>query len=275
MKGIVTGASACPVKIARIFSAAGIPVREGYGLTETSPALTISRFEEDGALLGTVGPVLSCVKLKIDEGDGNYGPGEGEVLARGPNIMMGYYKKPEATAAVFKEIKGERWFCTGDIGKFVKGPGGQEFLKITDRKKALLKTSGGKYVAPQPIENALRENFLIEQVMVIGENRKFVSALIVPAEAALRDWCQSHGVAFTSLDGVFHNDKVRERYQHIVDKCNPLFSHVEQVKKFQLLDTSWEPVKSNGTEGELTPTMKLKRRVILKKHAAEIEAMYA
>lgn len=274
MKGIITGASACPVKIARIFSAAGIPVREGYGLTETSPALTISRFEEDGAMLGTVGPVISCVKLKIDDSDGNYRPGEGEILARGPNIMLGYYKKPEATAAVFKEIDGERWFCTGDIGKMVPGPGGWEFLKITDRKKALLKTSGGKYVAPQPIESALRENFLIEQVMVIGEQRKFVSALIVPAAEALRDWCQSHGVAFTSMAGVLQNDKVQMCYQRIIDKCNPLFSHVEQVKKFQLLDTTWEPVKANGTEGELTPTMKLKRRVILKKHAAEIEAMY-
>ncbi|MFQ5445664.1 MAG: AMP-dependent synthetase/ligase, partial [Saprospiraceae bacterium] len=221
MKGIITGASACPVKIARIFSAAGIPVREGYGLTETSPALTISRFEEDGAMLGTVGPVISCVKLKIDDSDGNYRPGEGEILARGPNIMLGYYKKPEATAAVFKEIDGERWFCTGDIGKMVPGPGGWEFLKITDRKKALLKTSGGKYVAPQPIESALRENFLIEQVMVIGEQRKFVSALIVPAAEALRDWCQSHGVAFTSMAGVLQNDKVQMCYQRIIDKCNP------------------------------------------------------
>jgi long-chain acyl-CoA synthetase len=275
MKGIVTGASACPVKIARIFSAAGIPVREGYGLTETSPALTISRFEEDGALLGAVGPVLDGMKLMIDASDGNYRPGEGEVLAQGPNIMMGYYNKPEATAEVFRVINGERWFCTGDIGKFVPGPGGRQYLKITDRKKALLKTSGGKYVAPQPIESALRENFLIEQVMVIGEQRKFVSALIVPAVGALQDWCGSHGVAFTSMAEVLQNKKVQERYQRIVDKCNPLFSHVEQVKKFQLLDTTWEPVKTGGTEGELTPTMKLKRRVILKKHATEIEAMYA
>ncbi|TAK35553.1 MAG: long-chain fatty acid--CoA ligase [Saprospiraceae bacterium] len=275
MKGIVTGASACPVKIARIFSAAGIPVREGYGLTETSPALTISRFEEDGALPGAVGPVLDGIKLMIDASDGNYRPGEGEVLAQGPNIMMGYYKKPEATADVFKEINGERWFCTGDIGKFVPGPGGRQYLKITDRKKALLKTSGGKYVAPQPIESALQENFLIEQVMVIGEQRKFVSALIVPAVAALRDWCGSHGVPFTTMAGVLQNEKVRERYQRIVDKCNPLFSHVEQVKKFQLLDATWEPVKADGTEGELTPTMKLKRRVIMEKYATEIEAMYA
>ncbi len=272
---VLTAASACPVKIVRMFSAAGIPIREGYGLTETSPALSIARFDAGGAKFGTVGPVIEGVEIKIDGSDGDYRAGEGEILAKGPNIMLGYYKKPEATAAVFKEIGGERWFCTGDVGKFVEGPGGVPFLQITDRKKELLKTSGGKYVAPAPIESKLREDFLIEQIMVVGENQKFVSALIVPAKEALRDWCEKHGLGFTTFAESLRHPKVLERYQNIVDKHNPLFSHIEQIKKFCLLDAAWEPVKADGSNAELTPTMKLKRRVILSKHQAEIEGIYA
>ena len=274
VKGILTGAAACPVKMAKVFSAAGIPIREGYGLTETSPGLTIGRYSKGDAMLGTVGPALDGVTIKIDPSDGNYKPGEGEILAAGDNIMMGYYNKPEATAAVINEVDGVRWFHTGDVGRMVKGPGGKEFLKITDRKKELLKTSGGKYVAPQPIENKFKEDFLIEQMMVVGEKQKFVSALILPAPDALRDWCENNGVDCADMDKVMKNPKVLAHYQSIINEFNPEFSHIEQIKKFTLLNTTWEPDKSDGSEGELTPTMKLKRRVIREKFAKEIADIY-
>jgi long-chain acyl-CoA synthetase len=275
VKGILTGAAACPVKMIRIFSAAGIPIREGYGLTETSPGLTINNYEPGGAMMGTVGPTLQDVEILIDSSDGNYRDGEGEILAAGPNIMMGYYNKPEQTAEVMKEIDGKTWFCTGDVGKMVEGPIGQKFLKITDRKKELLKTSGGKYVAPAPIENKFKEDFLIEQMMVVGEKRKFVSALIVPSPEALKDWCAQKGISWSSLGDVINNPEVQDCFQEIVNRYNPQFSHIEQIKKFALLDAVWEPVKSDGSESELTPTMKLKRRVILEKFQDKIEGMYS
>ncbi|MCB0582114.1 MAG: long-chain fatty acid--CoA ligase [Phaeodactylibacter sp.] len=275
VRGIVTGAAPCPVKMARVFSAAGIPIREGYGLTETSPGLAVGRFEAGGALLGTIGPSIDKVDLMIDTSSGLYRDGEGEILAKGPNIMLGYYNKPEATAEVMKEIDGEQWFCTGDVGKLVEGPGGRQFLQITDRKKELLKTSGGKYVAPAPIENKLKEDFLVEQAMVVGESRKFVSALILPAPDALRDWCEHKGLGWTSLEDAIQKPEVIQKYQRIIDQYNPLFNKVEQIKKFKLLSGSWEPVKTDGTEAELTPTMKLKRRVIRDKYQEAIESIYA
>jgi len=274
VKGILTGAAPCPEKMAKVFSAAGIPIREGYGLTETSPGLTIGRYDKGYAKLGTVGPPLDGVEIMIDRSDGDYREGEGEILAFGPNIMMGYYNKPEATAKVMKEIDGRTWFCTGDIGKMVDGGNGINFLKITDRKKELLKTSGGKYVAPAPIESKFKEDFLIEQMMVVGDKQKFVSALIVPAEESLKDWCKSNDVEWTSLEEVIKNDKVKQQYQTIMDKFNPEFSHIEQIKKFTLLNTNWEPVKTDGTVAELTPTMKLKRRVILEKYKDQIDSIY-
>lgn len=274
VKGIFTGSAACPVNMIRVFSAAGIPIREGYGLTETSPALTINTYEPGGAMMGTVGPAIRDVELLIDSSDGNYREGEGEILARGPNIMMGYYNKPKETAEVTKVIDGKSWFCTGDIGKLVDGPRGRKFLKITDRKKELLKTSGGKYIAPAPIENKFKEDFMIEQMMVVGEKRKFVSALIVPSTEALKDWCAQKGISWSSLGDVINKPEVVDCYQEIVNRYNPQFSHVEQIKKFALLDTVWEPVKSDGTESELTPTMKLKRRIILEKYHDAVDKMY-
>ncbi|MFK7776363.1 MAG: long-chain fatty acid--CoA ligase [Saprospiraceae bacterium] len=274
VKGILTGAAACPMKMVKVFSAAGIPIREGYGLTETSPGLTINTFEKHGAMLGTVGPAIDIITVKIDDSDGNYREGEGEILAKGPNIMMGYYNQPEKTAEVFKEINGERWFMTGDIGKIVKGAGGNEFLKITDRKKELLKTSGGKYVAPAPIENKFKEDFLIEQMMVVGEKQKFVSALIVPAPEALQNWCENNGVQWTSMGDAIKNPNVIAQYQKCIDGFNPEFSHIEQIKKFALLNTTWDAVKADGSKAELTPTMKLKRRVILEKYQGDIDGIY-
>jgi long-chain acyl-CoA synthetase len=273
VKGIVTGASACPVKVMRTFNAAGIPVREAYGMTEAAPGVSINRFEPGHAMLGTVGPVLEGVRLRIEEG-ADYRPGEGEILVQSPGVMVGYYKQPDKTAEMIRYVDGERWLATGDVGTLVEGPGGLKFLKITDRKKELLKTSLGKYVAPTPIESMFKEHRLVEQVMVVGENLKFVSALIVPAVDGLREWCQKHGLSWTGLQDMIQHPKVQERYQMLVERVNPNFSQFEQVKKFKLLPSTWEPVKADGSEAELTPTLKLKRRVIMQKFQAEIEEMY-
>ncbi len=274
IRGILTGAAACPIKIARTFSAAGIPIREGYGLTESSPGLTIAGFEPGQALLGTVGPPLRQVQIQIDPLGGIYGKDEGEILAAGPNIMMGYYNKPQATAEVIENRNGQRWLRTGDIGKLIPGPTGKRFLKITDRKKELLKTSGGKYVAPAPIEARLKESFLIEQAMVVGEQRKFVSAIIVPAMDALKNWANQKQINYSNEDELLNTARVIARFQREIDKINPDFSHVEQIKKFILVKDVWEINKADGSEGELTPTLKLKRRVIRRKYAKEIEQMY-
>jgi long-chain acyl-CoA synthetase len=271
--GIITGASACPLKVMRTFNAAGIRIREGYGMTELAPAASFSRFEPGGALLGTVGMLLEGLEARIDE-QGEYRQGEGEILVKSPGTMLGYYKQPEKTAEMIREINGEKWLATGDVGMFVDGPNGKKFLKITDRKKELLKTSLGKYVAPSPIESAFKEHYLVEYAMVVGENLKFVSALLVPSPDGLMKWCQKHGVPWTSLEKVIQLPKVLERYQMLVDRVNPYFGHSEQVKKFTLLPGMWEAVKTDGTESELTPTMKLKRRVIQQKFTTEIEAMY-
>ena len=274
MKGVVTGAAPCPHNILRVFSAAGIPVREAYGLTETSPGLTINSPDPNGAMLGTVGHAVIGVELKLDT-SGPYREGEGEILAHGPNVMQGYYKRPDATAEVFTEIDGKRWFRTGDIGTFVDGPGGKQYLKITDRKKELLKTSGGKYVAPAPIEGKFKEEFLVDQIMVIGDQRKFVSALIVPAAEALEKWCTDNGIAFNTVEDAIKEDAVQAEYADIVQRLNPQFSHIEQIKKFKLVAGPWDVTRADGSEGELTPTMKLKRRVVRERYADLIDALYA
>ncbi|MGH1436824.1 MAG: AMP-dependent synthetase/ligase [Lewinella sp.] len=273
VKGILTGAAPCPVKIMRVFSAAGIPIREAYGLTETSPGLTFNRYEADGAYMGTVGMPFPDVEIRIDT-SGDYREGEGEIMAKGPNIMMGYYNKPDETAKVIEEVDGERWFRTGDVGTWVTSAKGNKFVKITDRKKELLKTSGGKYVAPAPIESLCKEDFLIEQMMVVGDKRKFVSALIVPSPEALENYCENNGIKWTNLQDAVSNSKVIAHYQQIIDSMNPRFSKIEQIKKFTLLPTTWDATKEDGSTAELTPTMKLKRRVILEKFAKEIETMY-
>jgi long-chain acyl-CoA synthetase len=274
IKGIAVGASPCPVKIMRVFCAAGIPVRECYGMTELSPGVSISRFDKGMAKLGYVGPAIDGIDIKIDDSDGNYAENEGEILVTGSNVMMGYYKKSEETAKVIKQIDGKRWMLTGDIGK-LDVIDGVPFLKITDRKKELFKTSGGKYVAPAPIESKLRENFLIEQVMLVGDSQKFVSALIVPAADALKEWCIQHGITWTNLAEMIENQEITKKYKEVIDKYNPLFAHVEQVKAFRIIPDNWEPVKSDGSPGELTPTMKLKRRVILEKYNRIIEGIYS
>lgn len=273
IRGIVTGASACPMRIMRVFNAAGIPVREGYGLTEAAPVISFCRFENGGTLLGAVGMAVDGVDIRIEPG-ADYRPGEGEVLAHSEGIMLGYYKKPEQTDEIIRVIDGKRYLCTGDVGMFIQDEKGRNFLKITDRKKELLKTSGGKYIAPSPIESIFKEHRLVDQVMVVGENLKFVSALIVPAVEALRDWCHKHQIEWTELSEMVHHPKVIERYQMLVDRINPHFGQFEQIKKFALLAHPWEAVKEDGSDAELTPTLKLKRRVIMEKYQSVIHQLY-
>ncbi len=265
LRGIVTGAAACPRKIAQFFSAIGIPICEGYGLTETSPAIAINHFQPFSAMLGTVGPLLASVQVKIDNSDGNYKENEGEILVKGGNVMLGYYQQPEKTAEVFDA---DGWFKTGDIGKLVKNKKGVNFLQITDRKKELLKTSGGKYVAPAPIETLLKSDFMLEQAMVVGDNQKFVSAIITPSFDVLQNWAKENNIS-GDKQALIQHPKVLAYFQAWIDKINPEFGHVEQIKKFVLVADTWA-VES----GELTPTMKLKRRVILEKYKTQIEQLY-
>ena len=255
VKAIVTGAAACQVRLLRIFTAAKIVVMEGYGLTETSPVITVNRFESKGRSFGTVGLGIKNVEVKLAE--------DGEICCRGSNVMMGYYKRPDLTAEC---IDNENWFHSGDIGAWVEGG----FLKITDRKKEIFKTSGGKYVAPQPIENKMKESPFIEQMMVVGPERKFTGALIVPAFANLKNWCEKNGIPNNSIEEMTKHPKVIEFYKSIVEKYNPQFNHIEQVKKFELLNSEWT---IDG--GELTPTLKLKRKVITEKYGDAIERIYA
>ena len=251
---IVTGGAACQVRLIRIFTAAKIPIMEGYGLTETSPVISVNRYQESGRKFGTVGPMIDGVEAKIAE--------DGEILSKGPNIMMGYYKRPDLTA----EVITDGWFHTGDIGIITA----DNFLKITDRKKELFKTSGGKYVAPLAIENKLKESPFIEQVMLLGADKKFVSALIVPSFPNLRDWCRKNNVPDAGNEDLIRNAKVIEMYKELVESFNKFFNPVEQVKKFELLPHEW-----SIDTGELTPKMSLKRKVVMEKYREPIERMYA
>ena len=274
VKGIITGSAPCPAKIIRIFSAAGIPVREAYGLTEASPGISVSLFVPNKAIIGTVGPLLPQMEVRLDNAEKLYKEGDGEILASGENIMVGYYKQPQWTADALKVIDGKTWLLTGDVGTFVTGKDGTKFLKITDRKKELFKTSGGKYVAPAPIENKLKEDFLIDNIMLIGDGMKFVSALIVPSVDSLKNWCASQNIPWTNLEAICKNPQVIALYQKLIDQYNPLFGHIEQIKKFELISDTWQTIKADGTEGELTPTLKLKRRMLKVKYERIIKEMY-
>lgn len=275
VKGIVTGAAPCPQKILQVFSAAGIPVREAYGLTEASPGISINLFEPYHALIGTVGPVLDNVEVRIESDDSSYPDGTGEVLISGPNVMQGYYKNLPATQAVLEKIGGKTWLRTGDVGTMVTNDQGIQFLKITDRKKELFKTSGGKYVAPAPIESRFKEDPFIEQIMVVGDQQRFVSAIILPARENLLHWAGKHGLEDLTYQELLAHPQVLALFSTNIDRINHHFSHTEQIKQFILSDDTWEIVKSDGTAGELTPTLKLKRRVILDKYRQQIEAIYA
>ena len=250
---IVTGGAACQVRLIRIFTAAKIPIYEGYGPTENSPVISVNCKYNDGTKFGTVGPVLQGQQVKLEA--------DGEICVKGPSVMMGYYKRPDLTAETI--IDG--WLHTGDIGVFEEG----KFLKITDRKKELFKTSGGKYVAPQPIENKMKESPFVEQMMIVGAEQKFVGALIVPSMPNLKEWMRQKEIPFTTNEDAIHHPKVLELYRQLINSFNEFFNHVEQVKRFELLPDEW-----TIDSGELTPTLKLKRKVIMEKYKAAIDRIY-
>lgn len=252
---IVTGAAPMQQKLSRIFTAAGIVIMEGYGLTETAPAVCVNRYNLDENKIGSIGKPLHGVQVKIAE--------DGEILVKGDIVMKGYYNRPDLTAEV---IDADGWFHTGDIGE----QDNDGFFKITDRKKELFKTSGGKYVAPQPIENKLKESMLIEQAMVVGNARKYVGALVVPSISNLTAWCEKHNMKFDSVDKMLASENVKQEIKKVIDEANQSFAQVEQVKRFALLPNEW-----TVQTGELTPTLKPKRKIIEKKFEKEIEAMYA
>jgi len=249
---IVSGGAALNPRLARIFWAAGMPVFEGYGLTETSPVITVNHF--GGTMFGTVGEVIKGVEVKIAE--------DGEVLTRGHQVMKGYYNRPDLTS---EAIDQDGWFHTGDIGELVDG----RFLKITDRKKEMFKTAGGKYVAPQMLENKYKESIFIEQIMVLGENRKFPSALIVPNFETLKTWAGRKGINFTAIAELIKNEQVLAKYDEVIEAANAGFGKWEQVKRFALLPKEWS---IDG--GELTPKLSLKRKVITEKNNEVIEKIY-
>ena len=254
IKCIVTGGAACQVRLIRIFTAGGIIVMEGYGLTETSPVISVNRYEESGRMFGSAGPLIDDVEVKIAE--------DGEILCKGPNVMMGYYKRPDLTA---QDIT-DGWFHTGDIGMLTEN----NFLKITDRKKELFKTSGGKYVAPLPIENKLKESPFVEQVMIVGPERKFVGALIIPSFPNLREWCRHNAVPEGTNEEMIRQPKVIELYKDLVESFNKFFNHVEQIKKFELLPAEW-----SVDTGEMTPKLSMKRKVITEKYKEAIDRIYS
>ena len=243
---VVSGGAALQPLLSRIFWAADIKVVEGYGLTETSPVIAVGYPFWPKIKFGTVGPILEGVEVKFDE--------EGEILVKGPNVMMGYYKDPEYTKQVFDE---EGWFHTGDIGMMVDG----EFLKITDRKKEIFKLSSGKYVAPQLIENKFKESIFIEQIMVVGENEKFASALISPNFNYLHFWASKYKIHYRDNEELIKKTLVIERIQREVDLVNKELGDHEKIKRFRLVCEEWSP-----QSGELSPTLKLRRNIIYKKY---------
>jgi long-chain acyl-CoA synthetase len=250
---IITGGAACQVRLIKIFTAAKIGIYEGYGPTENSPVICVNRRDKGGTKFGTVGPVIEGQEVKLLE--------DGEICVKGPSVMMGYYKRPDLTAETIKD----GWLLTGDIGVFVDN----KYLKITDRKKELFKTSGGKYVAPQPIENKMKESPFVEQMMVVGAEQKFVGALIVPSFIELKEWCAEHNIDASEPATLVRNKEVLQLFKDIVERNNTNFNQVEQIKKFELLATEWT---IDG--GELTPTLKLKRKVIMEKYKDAVERIY-
>lgn len=253
VKAVASGSAALQARLARIFNAAQIPVLEGYGLTETSPVASVNCFDNKGFMIGTTGRPLFNVEVKIAE--------DGEILIKGPNVMLGYYNRPDLTAEVMKD----GWFHTGDIGELVNG----EFVKITDRKKEIFKTSGGKYIAPQPMENKFKASRFIDQIMVVGENQKHPAALVVPDLEFCNEWCKRKGIEGGDYKALSQNAKLKERIWEDINEINQDFGKFEQVKKIELCDTVWS---IDG--GELTPSLKLKRKFILQRCDNLMKSIY-
>ncbi|NQV03294.1 MAG: AMP-binding protein, partial [Bacteroidia bacterium] len=251
---MVSGGAAMQPRLGRLFTCAGINILEGYGLTETSPVIAVSDFSEHGIKFGTVGPVLKNLEVKIAD--------DGEICVKGPSVMKGYYKDDTLTA---ETIDKEGWFHTGDLGQIE--PEGQ--LKITGRKKEIFKTSFGKYVSPQLIEDVFKESLFIDQLIVVGENQKFAGALMIPDFIFLKSYCERKDILFGSNKEVAVNPVIRKRFQKEIDKYNKQFGDAEKIKTWDLLDAEWAL-----DSGEITPTMKLKRAYISKKYADKIANLF-
>ncbi|MBF2709462.1 AMP-dependent synthetase/ligase [Flavobacterium soyangense] len=251
---MVSGSAALQPRLARVFAAAEIPVMEGYGLTETSPVISVNDMRNHGFKVGTVGKVIDNVEVKIAE--------DGEILCKGPNVMMGYYKDEALT----NEAVRDGYFHTGDIGEFDS----EGFLKITDRKKEMFKTSGGKYISPQLLENAMKQSRFIEQIMVIGDGQKMPAAFIQPNFEFVREWEKLHGITVDSTnEEIIANPKVIERIQEEVDILNEKFGNWEKIKRFELTPDIW-----SITGGHLTPTLKLKRKIVMEKYIDLFNKIY-
>ena len=254
VKFIGCGGSALQPRLARIFWAANIPIQEGYGLTETSPLISMNYNSGENRMFGTVGVVLDGVQVKIAE--------DGEILVKGPNVMQGYYKEKELTAETFTE---DGWFKTGDIGEFTN----DKFLKITDRKKEMFKTASGKYIAPQPIENKIKSSLFIEQAMVVGEDEKFASAILTPNFDFLHDWASKKQIHYRDNEELINNKDVVKRLQQEVSEVNKTLGDHEKIKRFRMVCDEWSP-----QTGELSAKMSMKRRVIFEKYANILEEIY-
>lgn len=253
LETMVSGSAALQQRLARVFAAAGIPVMEGYGLTETSPVISVNDARNRGWKIGSVGRIIEGIEVVIAQ--------DGEILCKGPNVMMGYYKDPEKTAEVIKD----GFFHTGDIGEFDE----EGFLRITDRKKEMFKTSGGKYVAPQLLENRLKQSRFIEQVMVVGEGEKMPAALIQPNFEFLFEWARRHNLPSGSVKDMIASEEVVNRIQEEVNEANEQFGKWEKIKQFRLTPDTW-----SVDGGHLTPTMKLRRKIIKEKYAALYNDIY-
>ena len=251
---IASGSAALQPRLARVFTAAGMTLVEGYGLTETSPVISVNDMRQDHFKIGTVGKVIDGVEVKIAE--------DGEILCKGPNVMMGYYKEEKMT----QEVMTGEFFHTGDIGELDS----EGFLKITDRKKEMFKTSGGKYIAPQVIENQMKQSLFIEQIMVVGSGRKMPTAVIQPNVDHVTQWLKEKGIVCDSLAQAVQEPLLKEAIEKEVEHHNQYFGSWEQVKKIELTPEEW-----SIDEGHLTPTMKLKRKVVAEKYDALIEQMYS
>ena len=250
---VITGGAACQVRLIRIFTAAGIPIFEGYGPTENSPVISVNCKGEGRRRFGSVGPVIVNQEVKIEP--------DGEICVKGPSVMMGYYKRQDLT----DEVLIDGWLHTGDIGVYDQG----KFLKITDRKKELFKTSGGKYVAPQVIENKMKESPFIEQIMVVGADQKFVGALVIPSFIKLNEWADANNVAYKNSADLIKKPEVLNLFKALVEEKNKSFNQVEQVKRIELLPEEWSIIS-----GEMTPKLSLKRKVIMEKYKDSIERIY-
>lgn len=251
---IVSGGASLQSRLAKLFTAAGLRICEGYGLTETSPVIAVNWADWSKQKLGTVGPILDSVEVKLAE--------DGEIIVRGNSVMLGYYKDIENTKKVLDE---DGWFHTGDIGEFLEG----KFLKIKDRKKEIFKTSAGKYIAPQVIENKFKSSSLIEQLMIIGENEKFVSAIISPNFNYLHFYASKYKIHYRDNDELIHNNEIIKKIQKEIDIVNSSMGEHEKIKRFRLVSEEWSQIT-----GELSPTLKLRRNIIYKKYKNIIDEIY-